>query len=45
MLAVGERAPLEAAVWLGPSERVTFAEILEAGPILLLFYLFDWTST
>jgi len=45
MLGVGDRAPLEARVWLGPGEPVTFAEIIEAGPILLLFYLFDWTGT
>jgi hypothetical protein len=45
MLEQGDRAPLEAAVWLGPRERMTFAEIVESGPILLLFYLFDWTST
>jgi hypothetical protein len=45
MLHEGDRAPLEATVWLGPHERMTFAEIVESGPILLLFYLFDWTST
>jgi hypothetical protein len=45
MLQPGDRAPLEATVWLGPNEPVKFAEILEAGPVLLLFYLFDWTST
>jgi hypothetical protein len=45
MLAVGDRIPLEASVWLGPNERVTFGEIVEGGPILLLFHLFDWTST
>jgi hypothetical protein len=45
MLAVGDIAPLEAKVWLGPNQAVTFADILEPGPILLLFYLFDWTST
>jgi hypothetical protein len=45
MLKEGDRAPLEATVWLGPHERMTFAEIVESGPILLLFYLFDWTST
>ena len=45
MLQEGDRAPLEATVWLGPHERMTFAEIVESGPILLLFYLFDWTST
>jgi hypothetical protein len=45
MLNEGDRAPLAATVWLGPHERMTFAEIVESGPILLLFYLFDWTST
>jgi hypothetical protein len=45
MLQPGDLAPLEAVVWLGPNERMTFAEILEPGPILLLYYLFDWTST
>lgn len=45
MLQVGDTVPLEASVWLGPRERVTFAEIVEDGPVLLLFYLFDWTST
>ena len=45
MLQPGDRVPLEATVWLGPREPMTFAEILEAGPILLLFYLFDWTGT
>ena len=45
MLGVGDWIPLKATVWLGPNEPVTFAEILEPGPVLLLFYLFDWTST
>ena len=45
MLEVGDRVPLEAAVWLGPGERHTFAEIVADGPVLLLFYLFDWTGT
>ena len=45
MLQVGEKAPLDAAVWVGPNEQHTFAEIVEDGPILLLFYLFDWTAT
>ena len=45
MLQPGDRVPLEATVWLGPNEPMTFAEILEPGPVLLLFYLFDWTST
>jgi hypothetical protein len=45
MLAVGNSAPLDARVWVGPNEQHTFREIVEDGPVLLLFYLFDWTST
>ena len=45
MLEVGDRIPVEATVWLGPNERVSLGEVVESGPILLLFYLFDWTST
>jgi len=45
VLAVGERAPLEARVWTTPRESATLAELLDGGPILLLFYLFDWSST
>lgn len=45
MLAVGDTVPLDVAVWLGPQQRVTFGEIVADGPILLLFYLFDWTAT
>jgi hypothetical protein len=45
MLQIGDRVPLDATVWLAPNEPHTFADILESGPVLLLFYLFDWTST
>ncbi len=45
MLGVGEKIPLDATVWLGPNDEVTFAEMIEDGPLLLLFYLFDWTGT
>ena len=45
MLSPGDTIPLAATVWLGPTERVTFGEIVSDGPVLLLFYLFDWTST
>ena len=45
MLAVGEQAPLEARVWTTPRESATLAELVDGGPILLLFYLFDWSST
>jgi hypothetical protein len=45
MLQVGDQIPLEATVWLEPSERHTFGEIVAGGPVLLLFYIFDWTAT
>jgi hypothetical protein len=45
MLEVGDAIPLDATVWLHPNEPHTFREIVEEGPILLLFYLFDWTAT
>ena len=45
MLEVGERIPMDASVWLHPNEKHTFAEMVADGPVLLLFYLFDWTST
>ncbi len=45
MLQVGDTAPLEAAVWTTPRERATVAQLLEGGPILLVFYLFDWSAT
>ena len=43
MLQAGDRVP-EATVWLAPREPVTIGE-LAAVPILLFFYLFDWSST
>ncbi|MBX5473928.1 MAG: hypothetical protein IRZ20_02825 [Thermoleophilia bacterium] len=45
MLRVGERVPGEARVWTTPRERATLDELVSNGPILLLFYLFDWSST
>ena len=44
MLAAGDRIP-EARVWTTPRETATLEELVEHGPILLLFYLFDWSST
>jgi hypothetical protein len=44
MLASGDRIP-DARVWTTPRESATIAEIVADGPILLLFYLFDWSST
>ena len=45
MLSPGDTIPLDASVWLGPNERVTLREVVEDRPVLLLFYLFDWSST
>jgi len=44
MLAVDDRVP-DARVWTTPQENATLGEIVAGGPILLLFYLFDWSST
>jgi hypothetical protein len=44
VLQVGDRVP-NATVHLGPGEPVTMEELVEDGPKLLLFYLFDWSST
>ncbi len=44
MLATGGRIP-EAEVWLAPREHVSVRDLASDGPLLLLFYLFDWSST
>jgi hypothetical protein len=44
MLAVDDRIP-DARVWTTPRESAKLQEIVAGGPILLLFYLFDWSST
>jgi hypothetical protein len=44
VLQKGERVP-DTAVFLAPGERTTFAELYADGPILVFFYLFDWSST
>jgi hypothetical protein len=31
--------------WRDSGEEVEFEELLEDGPALLLFYLFDWSPT
>jgi hypothetical protein len=45
VLGVGERAPLEAVVWTTPRERASIGDLLHEKPLLLLFYLFDWSAT
>ena len=44
MLSVGDRIPA-ARVWTTPHEHAPLTDIVRDGPILLLFYLFDWSST
>jgi hypothetical protein len=44
MLAAGDRVP-DASVWTAPNERRDLAQLLADGRMLLLFYLFDWSST
>jgi hypothetical protein len=44
VLEKGARIP-DATVWLGPQEPLALGELVENGPALFLFYLFDWSST
>jgi peroxiredoxin len=44
VLDVGDRIP-DVVVWTTPQERATTTQLVAEGPILLLFYLFDWSST
>ncbi len=44
MLEPGDRIP-DAQIFLGPNEPLTLLELVDDGPKLLVFYLFDWSST
>jgi hypothetical protein len=44
VLGVGDRIP-PARVWTTPHESATLDELVADRPILLLFYLFDWSAT
>jgi hypothetical protein len=45
VIGVGDRAA-DATVWLGPREPVQLSDVWQDGELtLLLFYLFDWSST
>jgi peroxiredoxin len=44
VLEVGQRIP-DAQVWTAPRETVTIRDLADEGPILLAFFLFDWSST
>jgi peroxiredoxin len=44
MLQVGDQVP-DARVWMGPREPASLRELAAERPLLLLFYLFDWSAT
>lgn len=44
MLAVGDQVP-DTKLWLAPREPISLRELVEEGPVLVLFYLFDWSGT
>ena len=44
MLEVGDQLPA-ATVQSAPGDVTTLAGLAAHGPILLVFYLFDWSST
>lgn len=44
MLGPGDTIP-DATLYAGPREPVLLRELAEDRPLLLLFYLFDWSST
>jgi peroxiredoxin len=44
VLAFGDSIP-DATVWLSSREQARLTEVAADGPILLFFYLFDWSST
>ena len=44
MLNVGEQTP-DVQVWKGPREPTSIRGLAAEKPLLLLFYLFDWSST
>jgi len=45
VLEAGVHVPLDATVWIRPRETATIGELVAGGPVLFLFYLFDWSST
>ena len=44
MLQPGETIP-DVTVWAGTREPISLASLVEEGPLVLFFYLFDWSST
>jgi len=44
VLAAGDSIP-DVQVWLAPREAVSLHDLVSEGAVLVLFYLFDWSST
>jgi peroxiredoxin len=44
MLSIGDAIP-DVTVQSAPGEEIRLRDLVADGPILLLFYLFDWSST
>jgi hypothetical protein len=44
VLQPGDRVP-DATVYLGPNEPLAVVDLVDDGPKLLVFYLFDWSAT
>jgi hypothetical protein len=44
VLQPGDVAP-NAQVWTGPNQPARLHDLFASGPKLVLFYLFDWSST
>jgi peroxiredoxin len=44
VLEVGDRVA-EATVFRSPGESVSLRDLAADGPVLLVFYLLDWSST
>jgi peroxiredoxin len=44
VLGKGDRIP-DVTVWTAPNRQASLRELVSEGRVLLLFYLFDWSST
>ena len=44
MLAAGDTLP-HATVWTAPHQPANLGDLAAEGRVLLVFYLFDWSST
>jgi peroxiredoxin len=44
VLKIGEQIP-DVRVWMGPQEQIFLRELAAEKPLLLVFYLFDWSAT